>query len=123
MCCLDVQGPDAQDGVEAFINDSKESIRTIAAAKTYLRDAYASIEQSDELLASYTRHWELARLALVDRNILRLAVCEMLAQVTGPKIVISEALRLAEEFSTAESPKFVNGILDAIYKNLRKTTE
>lgn len=123
MCCLDVQGPDARRTAEAFIDDSRESDRTIAVAKDFLQEACTRRDESDELLARYARHWELARLALVDRNILRLAVCEMLSRTTGPRIVISEALRLAEEFSTAESPRFVNGILDAVYKDIHRTTE
>jgi len=72
----------------------------------------------DDLLVRHARHWELSRLALVDRNILRLGVCELRRGRTPLKVVISEALRLAQEFSTAESPRFVNGVLDAVAKEI-----
>ena len=85
-----------------------------------LKDAFDDRPQSDELLSRHARRWELPRLALVDRNILRLAVCELRKGQTPFKVVISESLRLAREFSTAESPRFVNGILDAVAKELQR---
>jgi len=106
-----------------FITDSREPPETIAAAGDLLRRAYAAREQCDQWLARHARHWELERLALVDRNILRLAVHEMVSGKTPAKVVITEALRLAQEFSTAESPRFVNGILDAVYKEMQAATK
>ena len=119
LCCLDVQGEHAMELAAMFITDSREPPETIAAAGELLRQAYATREKSDQWLSRHARHWELGRLALVDRNILRLAVHEMLSGRIPPKIAITEALRLAQEFSTAESPRFVNGILDAVYKEMR----
>ena len=55
---------------------------------------------------------------MVDRNILRLAVAEMRGGQTPPKVALSEAIRLAQEFSSAESPRFVNGVLDAVMKEI-----
>lgn len=103
----------------SFIADSHEPVETVAAANELLRLAYAAREESDQWLIRHAKHWDLKRLALVDRNILRLAVYEMLSGKTPPKVAISEALRLAQEFSTAESPRFVNGILDAVYKEIQ----
>ena len=104
LCCLDVQGEHVMDLLEEFLRDSREQPRAIAAA--------------DELLARHARHWELPRLALVDRNILRLAAHEMRSGAAPPKVVITEAIRLAREFSTAESPRFVNGVLDAVAREI-----
>ena len=119
LCCLDVQGDKVMDLVRLFITDSREAPETTAAAADMLDRAFASRQESDCWLSRHARHWELGRLALVDRNILRLAVCEMLSGRTPPKVAITEALRLAQEFSTAESPRFVNGILDAVYKEMQ----
>ena len=119
LCCLDVQGEHAMELAVSFIADSRETPDTIAAAGNMLREAFASQDVSDQWLSRHARHWELSRLAMVDRNVLRLAVYEMLSRRTPPKVVITEALRLAQEFSTAESPRFVNGILDAVYKEMR----
>ncbi len=84
-----------------------------------MREALNACEDSDCILQRHARHWEIKRLAMVDRNILRLAVYEMYSGRTPPKVVIAESLRLAQEFSTAESPAFVNGILDAIYREMK----
>ena len=107
------------DMAHQFIADSREDPEVLDAARDMLRDAYAMRDRADELLRRHVRHWGLSRLSLVDRNVLRLGVYEMLSGNTPPKVAITEALRLAKEFSSAESPKFVNGILDAVYKQLR----
>ncbi len=69
----------------------------------------------DEKISKYTEHWELSRIAAVDRNILRLAIFEMLCREDIPPVVsINEAVEIAKKFSTRESGAFVNGILDKI---------
>ena len=118
LCCLDVQGAKATDLVALFIDDSREDPRTIANAHALLRAATDAREDCDALLARHARNWDLPRLALVDRNILRLACHELRAGRAHRRIVISEALKLAHEFSSAEAPRFINGILDAVAKEL-----
>jgi len=103
-----------------FIIDSRASEDTVAAAVSLFEKAFAERDGSDDVLKRHARNWDLERLALVDRNILRLAVYEMSAATAPPKVVISEALRLAQEFSTDKSPQFVNGVLDAVYKEFRR---
>ena len=120
LCSLDVQGKAAIDLVLQFVADSDEPIPTLAEARSLLLDVYHSREECDGFLARHARQWELGRLALVDRNILRLATREMLTGQTPVKVVISEALRLAQEFSSAESPRFINGLLDAVAKEIQK---
>jgi transcription antitermination protein NusB len=74
----------------------------------------------DQLIARCTEHWDLERMAAVDRNILRLAAYELLFQFeVPPKVVINEAIEIAKKFGTAESSRFVNGVLDRIHKELR----
>ncbi len=74
----------------------------------------------DEILAQYAEHWALDRMAVVDRNLLRLAVYEMLwREQTPPKVVINEAIEIAKKFGTSDSSRFINGILDRIHKELR----
>ncbi len=74
----------------------------------------------DALIASAADNWDLSRLATVDRNILRLAVYEMLARDDIPnKVAINEAIELGKRFSTKQSGAFVNGILDRIRKDLQ----
>jgi transcription antitermination protein NusB len=73
----------------------------------------------DPLVADTSTRWRPERMAVLDRLILRMAVCEMLRDAdTPPPVVINEALELARTFTTEESVKFINGILDAIRKKI-----
>ena len=75
----------------------------------------------DTYIADATRNWRVERLAIVDRQILRLAIQELLAHpVTPPRVVIDEAIELARAYSGDESVRFVNGVLDAIFKRLKE---
>jgi len=77
----------------------------------------------DQLLAQYAEHWDLDRMAVVDRNILRMAVYELLwAPDVPPKAVINEAIEIAKKFGTTESSRFINGVLDRILREQRATS-
>ena len=89
------------------------------AARTFGRDlvtaAQASTARLDELIAGASKNWRIDRMSRVDRNILRLGACELVAFRDVPvKVVINEAVELAKRFGTAESSAFVNGVLDRI---------
>jgi N utilization substance protein B len=74
----------------------------------------------DEIIGEYAENWELDRMAVVDRNILRQGVFEILwVEDVPPKAAINEAIEIAKKFSTHESSRFINGILDRIHKELR----
>ena len=84
-------------------------------AEDLFRTALANQEQIDELIAANSRHWRLERMPAVDRNLLRMAVGEMIGFKGTPfPIVINEALEIARRYSAPESINFLNGILDAI---------
>ncbi len=78
----------------------------------------AQLEALDERIRSRAEHWRIARMAVVDRNILRLAVYEFLYEPTPRTVAINEALEIARRFSTYEATQFINGILDAIKRDL-----
>ena len=72
----------------------------------------------DELLTRYATNWSLHRMAVVDRNVLRLGTFELLfGEETPPKVAINEAVELAKRFGSDDSGKFVNGVLDSIHKS------
>ncbi len=71
----------------------------------------------DQRISAHSEHWRLDRMSAVDRNILRLAVYEMLEGSTPPAVVIDEALELARRFSGEDSVAFINGVLDAVYRS------
>jgi N utilization substance protein B len=72
----------------------------------------------DGLLGAATEHWRLSRLAVLDRNILRIGAYELLHQSVPPLVAIDQALWLAHRFGTPESPRFVNGVLDRVARDL-----
>ena len=79
----------------------------------------AHIAELDERIRLRAEHWRIPRMAIVDRNLLRLAVYEFVYQATTPKTVaINEALEISRRFSTHEATQFVNGILDAIKRDM-----
>lgn len=80
--------------------------------------ALAHLEEVDERIKSRAEHWRISRMALVDRNLLRLAVYEFLHEGTPRTVTINEALEIARRFSTYEATQFINGILDAIKRDL-----
>lgn len=80
--------------------------------------AVTEATSSDKLVEKLSENWRLDRIATVDRNILRLAIYELRFGTAPPKVVINEALELAKKFSSADSPAFLNGVLDAAVKKL-----
>ncbi len=72
----------------------------------------------DGLLADATEHWKLDRLTVIDRNILRLGAFELSSPDIPPRVAIDEALWLAHRFGTAQSPGFINGVLDRVARTL-----
>ena len=78
----------------------------------------AHLEEIDERIRSRAEHWRISRMAVVDRNILRMAVYEFLHEPTPRTVAINEALEIARRFSTYEATQFINGILDAIKRDL-----
>lgn len=82
------------------------------------------LEDIDRLIAAHANNWQIHRMAVVDRNILRLGVYELLHEAdVPPKVCLNEAVELAKRFGDEESGRFVNGILDSIHKTQAPTPE
>jgi N utilization substance protein B len=87
-------------------------------ATTLALGTLAHLDEVDDRIKSRAEHWRISRMALVDRNLLRLAVYEFLHEPTPRTVTINEALEIARRFSTYEATQFINGILDAIKRDL-----
>jgi N utilization substance protein B len=87
-------------------------------AEELARGAIEEISELDRHILEHSEHWRLERMSVVDRNILRLAIHEMLRRDTPHPVVIDEALELARRFSSDQSVAFINGVLDAVRKSL-----
>jgi N utilization substance protein B len=88
-------------------------------ARDLFQNVVNNVDRLDQLVREHAENWHLERIAAVDRNILRVALCELLYHPeTPPNAAINEALEIARRFSGEHSVKFVNGVLDAIRKSL-----
>jgi N utilization substance protein B len=84
-----------------------------------VKNVWDRVSEIDSTLRRFTEHWDLARMAGVDRNVLRLGAYEILFDAEVPKsVAINEALEIVKRFSTEESSRFVNGILDKLEKKV-----
>lgn len=110
--------------VETYWNEMAEAADDVRDFATELAvGAITHQNEIDERIRLRTEHWRISRMAIVDRNLLRLAVYEFLYQPQTPKTVaINEALEIARRFSTQEATQFINGILDAIKRDLETNT-
>ena len=88
-----------------------------AFAEELVKGVAAEHATLDRRLALVARNWRLERMALVDRNVLRLAAWEILFGATPAAVAIDEAVELAHEFGDDASPRFVNGVLDALVRS------
>lgn len=99
------------------MNEHPEKVREFA--NRLFEGSVARMKEIDKIIQKHTMNWRLDRMAVVDRNVLRLAVFEFISGSKTPgTVVINEALEIAKKFSTHESAQFVNGILDSIKKDL-----
>ncbi|MCS6884866.1 MAG: transcription antitermination factor NusB [Acidobacteriota bacterium] len=98
-------------------NEYYEEIKDFASQLA--RGTIEHLAEIDSWISRRTKHWRIPRMAVVDRNLLRMAVYEFLYRPDIPKtVVINEALEIARRFSTYEATQFINGVLDAIKKEL-----
>ena len=108
VVCLfwsDLAGPETEESAREF-------------ATRLATGTLAHLTELDERIRSRAEHWRISRMAIVDRNILRLAVYEFLHEPTPRTVAINEALEIARRFSTYEATQFINGILDAVKRDL-----
>ncbi|MBI2555247.1 MAG: transcription antitermination factor NusB [Candidatus Rokubacteria bacterium] len=118
---LDLRGEaDPVSSSEEFWSRHPVDPEVRAFAEVLVRGATLHREKIDELIAQYALHWDLERMAVADRNILRAGIFELLWTTdVPPKVAINEAIEVAKKFGTQESSRFINGILDRIHKELR----
>lgn len=105
------------------LHELEESLKISRRNRFYteilVRLVAQNLTQIDRLLRDHLTNWSLSRLSAVDRNILRVGVAEMLyVDDVPPRVTIREMLRLAERYGTPDSPRFVNGVLDAVMKTI-----
>ena len=107
------------DDVLAALDQGSHNPETVRFARQLLQGTVAQRAAIDEVLERYARDWTLSRMASVDRNVLRIATYEILfLPEIPPGVSVDEAVELVKKYSTAESGKFVNGILGNLVRHL-----
>jgi len=108
--------------ISQILSDLKEDRDTFAFAESLVRKTVAFQEDIDGMIRQRVANWEFNRIAVMDRLILRMCICELLHfEDIPPKVSINEAIEIARRFSTEKSDKFVNGVLDSILDDLKAT--
>jgi len=116
---VDVRGEDLLDDLDDLLLDTGKEEEVRAFAKELVLGTVEHREECDRYIKDVAEHWDIRRMATVDRNILRLAVYEMTSRDDIPeKVSINEAIELGKKYSTGNSGAFVNGILDKIRRML-----
>jgi len=121
LFAADVSGARVDDIVRLYWSELSDADVEPAAQDFATRLALGTLSrvaELDERIRSRAEHWRIPRMAIVDRNILRLAVYEFTHEPTPRTVAINEALEIARRFSTFEATQFINGILDAIKRDL-----
>jgi N utilization substance protein B len=106
--------------IENIVGNLQKQPESFAFAKQLILKVIECTKELDGFIRQRVEHWEFNRLAIIDRIILRMSICELLYfDDIPPKVTINEAIEIARAFSTDKSDKFVNGVLDSILEDLR----
>ena len=116
----DVRGDEVLPEMDEMLVRDRRAEPLADYVKVLVRGTIAHCEEIDAALTDAAEHWRIPRMALVDRNILRMATYEMKwrTEEVPPKVAINEAIELGKRFSTEKSGAFVNGVLDRVRRNL-----
>ena len=106
---------------ESLIVTSDLNEESTHYADRLFRKAVELLAEIDSQIEKYSQNWRIERIAMVDKNILRIAICELVAFPDIPaRVAINEGVELAKKYSSQESSRFVNGLLDAVHKQMEK---
>ncbi len=112
------------EGIEKFVDDLFEEKKIRNNQLEFAKELYSGIKINlpsvDEVINSYLKEWNLSEIGNIERAILRLATYEILHSELDDAVIINEAIELAKKLCNDTSPKFINGVLDAVMKNKAK---
>jgi N utilization substance protein B len=108
--------------LETIVNDLKRDPEVFDLAKTLFLKVIETKDEVDALIKGRVANWEFSRIAVIDKIVLRISICELLYfDDIPPKVSINEAIEIARRYSTEKSDKFVNGVLDSVLDDLKKS--
>ena len=118
---MDMQKTGSQEMLERFCENFPPPKKSQAFFLQLVNGVLEAQEEIDDLIVRFSKNWKISRMSCVDRNVMRIAVYEMLAcDDIPPKVSINEAVDIGKKFGTQESGAFINGIIDSIRVALGK---
>ena len=120
---VDSTDHDFAESLDWLLEDTSLPEETVSFTWQLVSKVLENMGTIDELIQRFAPAWPLQQMAIVDRNILRLGVAEILFEAVPAKVAINEAVELAKTFGSENSPKFVNGVLGSVYADLTNKKE
>ncbi len=118
----DITNEDIDKIIKSYWEENKINSGITEFSEQLAKGTVNNLEKIDDYIGKVSEHWALDRMGVIDRNILRIAVHELLfMEDIPPKVTIDEAIEIAKKFGTDDSADFVNGLLDKIKNDLEKT--
>ena len=112
---LDLRGPDLASEADEFLKSQESEREARSFARQLIDGVLTHFDELNGVIQGVAQNWDIARMAVIDRNVLRLAAYELLHRTDiPPKVAINEAIELGKRYSTQNSGAFINGILDKI---------
>jgi N utilization substance protein B len=117
LCQWEAQHDTSPESLAEFFVDREASSAATRHATGLVQAFWQRHKRIDKAIAAGAEKWALARISLVERNIMRVAVVELTEEEVPPKVAINEAIEIGREFGGEDSPRFINGVLDKIMKS------
>lgn len=123
LCQWDVQRDEAGGPLADFLQAEDAPTRVVEYAELLVTTYWRLRKSVDQRITATSTKWDLPRMSPVDRNVLRVAVVELLVGDVPPRAVLDEAIEIGKEFGDRDSSRFINGILDQVLMGLDQSQE
>lgn len=120
LCQWEVHHEATVEALEDFLESREPLSGTTNYAAKIVQMFWDQKEQTDERIVGAAENWDISRMSPVERNIMRVAIVELLTDQVPPKVAINEAIDIGREFGGKDTPGFINGILDAVLKRSKE---
>ena len=120
LCQWEVQRDESAQTLQDFFSAHAPIPHCISYATSLVQAYWQQQELIDQLIASASTKWDISRISPVERNIMRISVVEMFDVKVPPKVALNEAIDIGAEFGGKESPKFINGVLYHIFREIQE---
>lgn len=121
---LDDKKIETDEQIERILDYNLEELSSLSSHKEFSKELVLAIlknlKEINEQIKKFAPDWPIKQISLVDRNVLRIGIFELLFSETPPKVAIDEAIELAKTFGSETSGRFVNGVLGAIYETIKE---